>query len=107
APKAGEKSAAAPGRKGMTSWADSDTESDVDDTPPPPKKLDAFGQSESESESESEEEEDEEDESEDERQPSAAGGGVVESDALEEGGSGALTGEDASKILNLSKKERK
>lgn len=43
----------------------------------------------------------------DERQPSAADGGVVEGDAVEEGGSGALTGEDASKILNLSKKERK
>ena len=42
-----------------------------------------------------------------ERQPSAADGGVVESDAVEEGGGGALTGEDASKILNLSKKERK
>lgn len=40
----------------MTSWADSDTESDVDNAGAPPKKLDAFGESESESESESEEE---------------------------------------------------
>lgn len=44
----------------MASWADSDTESDVDDAPPPPKKLDAFGESESESESESEEEDESE-----------------------------------------------
>lgn len=50
---------AAGGRKGVTSWADSDTESDVDVAKPPPKKLDAFGESESESESESEEEDSE------------------------------------------------
>lgn len=43
----------------MASWADSDTESDVENAGPPPRKLDAFGESESESESESEDEESE------------------------------------------------
>lgn len=44
-------------RKGLTSWADSDTESDVDRAPPPEKKVDAFGEEESDSDSEEEEEE--------------------------------------------------
>lgn len=47
-------------KKTMASWADSDTESDVDNAAPPPRKLDAFGESESDSESESEEEEESE-----------------------------------------------
>ncbi|CAN0431149.1 unnamed protein product, partial [Ectocarpus fasciculatus] len=92
------------GKKAMTSWADSDTESDVDNAGPPPKKLDAFGESESESESESE------DESEDDDEEPPANTGVVESVAVavEEGPeSVAVTGEDAAKVLNLSKKERK
>lgn len=47
-------------KKSMTSWADSDTESDVEAAAPPQKKLDAFGEEESESESESESEEESE-----------------------------------------------
>ncbi|CBJ28242.1 hypothetical protein Esi_0097_0008 [Ectocarpus siliculosus] len=92
------------GKKGMTSWADSDTESDVDNAGPPPKKLDAFGESESESESESE------DESEDDEEEPPANTGVVGSAAVageEEPESAAVTGDDATKVLNLSKKERK
>lgn len=49
-------------KKGMTSWADSDTESDVENAAPPERKLDAFGESESESDSESASESEDEDE---------------------------------------------